>query len=408
MSRSFQSDRDNVYLNITINDQYNSKTSAYDAVQAQYNSTNSTPIVLKASDYYCSVLRFDIPLNTIPLMIMPIKEDQPDPLLTPFTIGISIGATNYPSPVLYESSGSAFKVPATNNNPTSEFYWVYTYQKLIGMVNRALAIAWLNSGLETLHSKLKAPYFFLNKTSGLISLIAPEPLIILRNVLPPPPPDPRPDPPRIYMNEALLNYFDAFNVFYYGVNLPDGRDTSFVLEDVSAPYYLNGESQMTTVPAKYYEFKQEYSVLSLWSDLRKILITSNTLPIAYEYTASGVSADTQTPILTDFVPQIDAQGQSRSIAYYQPLSQYRLVDLISDAPIQKVDLRIFWESVSGGIFPLILSQFQQVNIKLGFFHKSIYKNQFDHQEQIPQMHLPSYTLSHSQSIPGGNQRRDYY
>ena len=81
------------------------------------------------------------------------------------------------------------------------------------------------------------------------------------------------------------------------------------------------------------------------------------------------------PILTDFVPNISAAaGESRSIAYYVPTSQYRLVDLISTNPLQKIDIRIFWEDRDGNLYPLEISIFQQASLKLGFFKKSLYNS----------------------------------
>jgi hypothetical protein len=358
---SINKGRDNIYLNVTINDQFGPQTTLYND-QAEYNSTNTVPILSKASDYYCSVVRFDIPLSTIPIFIMPIVPNQGNPNLTQLKVGMSVSGVNTFEQLIYVPGSNQYLPPIQNLEfqVVDVYYFCYSYQSLITIINTGLSQVYISSGLAAAHPTRIAPYLFLNKSQGLISLIVPDFFVkTLSN----------PNPPTIYMNDALSNYLDAYKLFYNGVNNVDGNDEYFVFDDISNPYFIN--SIPIAVP-EYYEYKQEYSVLGLWSSLRKIFITSNTIPIAYEYSNSGYINDTLTPILTDFVPIIDNAGQSRSIAYYQPSSQYRLIDLISDMPLQKIDLKIFWESVNGNVFPLIISQYQQVNIKLAFLKKSLY------------------------------------
>jgi hypothetical protein len=79
------------------------------------------------------------------------------------------------------------------------------------------------------------------------------------------------------------------------------------------------------------------------------------------------------PIITDFIPNINSPGESRSIAYYNPTSQYRLIDMVSDTPLQKINLKIYWVDISNNIYPLYVSVAQQASIKLAFIRKSLYK-----------------------------------
>jgi hypothetical protein len=365
--------RDNIYVNITINNNLGQAQTLPFQNPASFSITNRIPLLDKASDYYCSVIRFDIPLNVVPIMIMPIVPlPNTNVNLTPFIFGISFSGTNYPSPVIYipNSSTTLYPPPVINNDPYNRYYWCFTYQVLLNMVNNSLLSSHLAAGVGG-----AAPYFTLNNATGLISLIVSTAYNTGMN------------PPIIYMNASCISYFEGIQVKFYGVNKPQGRDFDFVFTDLTHPYYPNGPTIITgplTPPVtgytqsvyqvpEFYQYEQEYSTLGRWSSLRKILITTNSIPVAYEWTIAGANNDTQFPILTDFIPQITRQGQAREIAYYVPASQYRLIDMISSAPLQKIDLQLFWETTDGQIFPISITQFQEANIKLGFFRKSLYK-----------------------------------
>lgn len=362
------SERDNYYVNINLNNIEGGTNNTFGSQQASFESNNTNPILDKSSDYYCSVLRFDIPLNAIPILIMPIQPlPNTNVNLSTLVIGINYSGNNYPTSLIYTSEHFNIQAPLTNTDPLSVYYWVYSYGHFITMLNTALETSWVNSGLSVAYPSFDSPYFIYDAPTGLISLIVPNIFTGSSH-------------PIIYMNTALIKYLDGWYTNTWGANSPNSRDYDFVTDSQIKPYYFNGPTTTTTGSSTswdaplYYQFQQEYNTLGYWSVLRKILITTNTIPIAYEWTTSNDTQATRFPVLTDFVPIVEKNGQSRSIAYYLPSSQYRLVDLISDAPLQKLDLKFFWESIDGDTFPLLLTPRQQLNLKLGFFKKSLYKN----------------------------------
>ena len=85
-------------------------------------------------------------------------------------------------------------------------------------------------------------------------------------------------------------------------------------------------------------------------------------------------------ILTDFVPIINNAGDSKQIAYYLPSAQYRLADMVQTIPIQAFDLQFYWQDTTDNIYPIEITIYQQINIKLGFLRKDLYKS-------------PEYTLN---------------
>src|ERR1700759_2826868 len=145
----FYKENDNVYLNVVIqNTGINDTTgTTNDAdIVAEYNVTKTLPILDKCSQYYCSIIRFDIPLQSVPLFIMPIIpassfiNPQPNPNLSPLIIGIDYLGVDYPVNVLYIADNN-LPVPTQNlvgQQVITEYYYGYTYEQLITMIKTAL------------------------------------------------------------------------------------------------------------------------------------------------------------------------------------------------------------------------------------------------------------------------------
>ncbi len=385
MTSNIYKENDNTYLNIVINGAlpiYNGTTTLTNEqnVIAEYSVTKTTPIIDYCSDYYCSVIRFTIPLNTIPILICPIIPNQPYPNLTPLIFGIYNGLT-YSLFVNYISE-SNHGPPAQNQltQVITDYYYIYYYEQFINMVNITLNTLWINSGLQTIFPTVTQPYFVYNSGSGLISMIVPQCFVNITS--------PLITIPVIFMNEASIQFFDTFPLKFYDYNQPSGRDYDFIFNyatqivppvlgvnpvletNAYAPY--NGT---ITSPPSYYRFFQNYQTTFIWSSLRKLILSSTSIPIFGEFTPSSLngSLNNSFPVLTDFVPNIELPGQSRGIAYYNPKAQYRLIDLISTSPLQKIDIRIYWEDKLGNLYPLTISAGQQASIKLAFLRKSLYK-----------------------------------
>jgi hypothetical protein len=370
-------ENDNVYLNVVFNHPAapfvgTDSPMGEEPVPAEYNVTKTLPILDNASDYYVSVIRFDIPLDATPLFIMPIIPNQTFPNMSPLIIGVINPSTGIPYPKnITFSSQSTLPAPVQNQSTQviTPYYYVFSYVQMISMINEALYLAWVNAGSPGTPgpdaAPPKAPFFYFNSASSLISIVVNIAFTNGSGAI-------------IFMNAALRNYLDAFNLDFRGFNQDGGLDFYFNFQSPFGPsdqqaYYFSGEP--TDVPALYYQYFQDYPTISNWASLRKIIISSNTIPTANEFipvgSTNGVAASF--PILTDFVPSIENAGESRSLAYYVPTSQYRLVDLVANIPLQKIDLKIYWVDTMGNLYPVLISLYQQASVKLAFIRKSLYK-----------------------------------
>ncbi len=373
---------------------------------AEFSETRTVSLLPKCSDYYCSVIRFDIPLDLIPILIMPIVPGS-DALgappaaprnITPFVIGIRYNGVTYTQNIVANNFGGANNysgnivwtpedytvMPVFQTSPKalipSPYLYMFSYETFIDMINGALAAAYvIFRAAEPAAPQAivnVAPFYYFNSATQLISLVAHNSwaTTLAQHF---------PDPPgvaRICMNYELNLYLDAFHTMQVrpgALPLVQANNINVIIEDT----HWNG-FPVNTYPAvpTYLSVTQSYNNITYWNSLRRIVITTNTIPIVQESVPVGdrnTGAAATLPIISDFIPQLTTGGDSRTIAYYTPSAHYRLADMMQDQPLQKIDLKLFWSDKDGNLYPIYISQFQQANVKLGFFKKTLYKNDLD-------------------------------
>ena len=244
------------------------------------------------------------------------------------------------------------------------------------MMNDALAAAFAvfvaAVGLGVPQATHPAPFFIYNPVTQFISLIAHNTWIQTLAQ--------QQDPAavniaKISMNSSLYIFVDGVDCVYTkspAVPYNTQQDVLLIVADKGDNGYPT--NTYPTLPT-YLAMQQNYNTINYWTSLRKLVITSNHLPIRSESIPTGDVTTGQSsarPILADFVPDLTLAGQSRSIAYYYPDAQYKLVDMMQDGPLQKIDLTVYWEDKDSNLYPLYISRYQQASIKLGFFKKATY------------------------------------
>ena len=201
------SSKDNIYLNIVFahdNSQGNAPTIA------RYNVTKTQPILSKASDYYCSVLRFDLPLDQIPLFVMPITNNPLNPNETALKIGIDNGLGQKMMQNIQFSSETTLSAPY--QSPNDPYYYVYSITHLIILINLTLRMVYLAMYAGTSNTP---PFFLYNPSTQLISLNVPTDTVGELGI------------GKIIINNELATYLDGFYLISRGNNLPSGDDFEF-------------------------------------------------------------------------------------------------------------------------------------------------------------------------------------
>lgn len=349
-------DPDNIYLNIRI--ESNPDGSNFFS-PATYDVTKATPILNKGSDYYVSVVDFVIPTSGLPLFIADCTVDPND-----------ANNKNYMrASFAIDYLGSFIEKHVTfipeNNFPLyfdTPYYYVFSYEALLTMFNNCIADLFVQQG----SIGGTAPYFKFNAATGLISLIVSEVFATSGAT--------------IWANNFSFPYLQSFRWFYDrnkdALNLP----CNMIEYSLDQNNYCNEYGgQRGDLSQNFIYVEQEYYTLQDWLQIRKILITTTSIPVTQTYvtpySAKGKSGATpQYPILFDFIPRLGRDTITGVITYYETSGAYRLVDVATDLPLNRINIEVNWEDSDGNVRPLYLKTYQTISIKLAFFKKSLYKN----------------------------------
>jgi len=275
---------------------------------------------------------------------------------------------------------------------STRYYYVYEFQVMINMVNNTLnkCMERLKIDFPTLNI-VENPYFIYNRNNNLISFYVENiqnpdsPAINLFETVystlngnkytPTPPQNPLNNGKiQIFLNFPLFKYFQSISVYSsYFIN-DNVNDMLIVIENI--------KNNIVTISGKnYFENSQQYFSLNTWSSLRTIQFFTSALPVNYEGIAinnpnnlnlnisSGASI--YKPLLTDFSPDFKTALDNRETFTYNA-NLYRLIDLSSNIPINRIDIAIYWEDIYFNLYPLYTSRGN--NIKLVFIKKELINN----------------------------------
>ena len=305
------------------------------SIDGIYNVIQSTP----------STFSIDI---TIPSTVsIGTYTKQQDPNLTTLSITLQQGLDVVQQYLRF--NGSPGFAPAAINGvyPRTPYYFIYSYQRLINMINEAFIEAHNN----LLVSTGVPPYITFDNEKLSYNLQRSTYLSTIQ----------------IYLSSSISRYLDSFN--YDLTELDNGRHLQLIVTDVPSDYYqpLN---LAPAVPGTYYRIEQEYSSIYLWNSFQNLVFMSQSLPIFYENVKSNAEGLVNfAPILTDFAPLFTSPGDSRSNLSYTPLGPYRLIDMNSTVPLRRIDIQVFWRDELDNLYPVQIREGQQVSIKLLFIRK---------------------------------------
>ena len=361
---------DNVYLNLVINNNSSSASSA-----AEYNVTYDQPILDRGSDFQMAVVKFEIPLSELPLFIFPIVPNQANSNLSTMKFGVCENDDPDPSTVLFSESviweSQVFNAMAPTQNLVDKqvvtpYYGCFSYQHFVYLCNKALLQAWIAAGSPG--GAGNQPYFEFDVSEKLIHLVAPYDFINAVN------PSVNGQGWKVYMNSSASYYFQAFD---YKIDLPTDVfqiDTHSLATNYSyvAPLpYPQGTGAHTA--GSTYLIKQEYPSNEYINSVRKIVLVSNSLPVRKEYfprpDVSQNGSINQLGVIASFNIDLENKaGSQRSIALYEA-NPYRMIDILTDGALRSLDIKVFWGDAKNNLYPLKLSPEDIVQIELGFFRK---------------------------------------
>jgi hypothetical protein len=329
----------NEYYNIRVDYPLDVATSITKPIKSVvFNTTRTSNILDKPSDYEVAVVRFYLP-SELPIFVF---DTDTDGIANFLKVGLSFEGVDVIKDLVY-APYCLDCFPANS---------VLYYQEFIDMINTAYAAAFVDlKAAKPLMPATEAPYMTFDSITDLCALFT---QTAYDSGLA--------SPIKIYMNSTMFSRFfpslipktidivGAHN--YFWLRAQDNKN--------------NTNASDSTVPAGYFRMRQEYKTLSLWSDLQTILLETDHIPTNPEY--EGTANDTTRRLLTDFEPAVGLND--RQAFQYQPSGALRWYDLKSEYPLKSIDLRVFWKSKSGKVYPLILLQGGSATIKLRFRNKT--------------------------------------
>ena len=307
----------NKYLDLTLSD-------ANDFILSQIDYDSNQPILEKCSDYDVTVQSFSIPSSLIPILLFKNKN---------FKIAYQFGATTVVKSLDYSVinyTGQLYK----NEQP------IFHYHDMLDIINKALA-----DGFADI--KLLQPAID-SSTPAFVSHDAEAELCIYNmqtnsgNL-------------KCYFNDKLYTLFSSFQ----SIEEKIGSETFFNILNKD-----NGNNTETINGLQYYSTYQNYNTMPIWSDLKKILMITGSIPVNSEYVTAGSS---NIYLLTDF--EARERIFDRTNYEYEPNGPQRYYELNSDDSLYSADIKLYWADKKNNIYPIYQSPLDYTNIVLKFRKK---------------------------------------
>jgi len=365
--------RKQIYYNVSIphNDTILNPAGGNIFTPATFNEVRDTPLFDgPPEDWYLSVIRFDVPTQTIPIQIFPVQPfPNANPNLGVYSVTLSFSGNDFQTFVIWIPQNTYAQVPPAPlmnegavRNKYINYYSVYSVQHTLDLINTAFATSFANlKAAFPAASPTAAPIMTFDPTTGLFTLYAQTSYAGAGTI-------------SIYINEFLYALFTpCFNTIIPGTNQINGKNVQFVVENLF--------TNQVTLPAPQgpcYAMNQEYNTIANWYNFKSLVFTTGSLPIRKEWLSTqivnnGISQGQGSnffPILTDFELAIETGNELRTYVHYNPTAQYRYIDLMGQTPIYNVDMQIYWKDNYDNLYPLLIGPHREASIKLLFEKKT--------------------------------------
>jgi hypothetical protein len=378
-------DSDHIYYNITILNSDNGNTRPPEVI---FNEIRNSPYLSNPQDYYMSVVRFSLETPTLPVFIPQAQLGQTDPDKLIYSVTLSYQDAG--SSVNYVQQTFLTWVPQNAYEPipkppiefqdlTSNYYYCYSYQWFIDIVNRAFVTCFnaLNAQViaagRTLPSanppimEWDIPAFrgILNCDASGYDLNTDIPLSPVK-------------PIKVFFNVPLYNLFSSFEAIHNGYdNITFGRAYQIRVRNVNGLNFLLLPAGWTAL-----QIYQEYATTPLWNPVQSLVFTTSLLPVVPELTSVPKVFGTDskffnvgnnsniTSVLTDFEVGLTTGAEYKPNVQYTPSAEYRLVDLFGNNPLSALEIRVYWKDSWGNLVPFTLNSGCTATVKLMFRKKN--------------------------------------
>lgn len=355
-------------------------------VNFTYQETRNSPFLDCPSNYFMSVIRFQVQTPTLPVFIPQMLLGQSDVNKTAYSITLSyvynfvdysfqqyIQYVNYDLPEPAPASLSLSTI-------TSQYYYIFSLQQWVRMINTAFdsAYAGLNALIIAAGGALPSthpPFCQFDPYSLIMNINAD--ILGYNSALA--------TPIKIFFNSALYSLYSNFEWTFQplGYNATLGKNFQLnVNNNVFSNVYVVPDTPSWNALQCY----QEGSTASLLNPVQSLVFTSGLLPVVNSNVGipslnqSGLSSSNGnnsniSPIITDFQVPLSALNRYVPDIQYTPSGEYRLIDLYGDSPLSRFEVSVSWKDTFGILHPLLLGPGQSASMKVMFRRKDFNKSQ---------------------------------
>ena len=379
------------------------------AVDLSFEQTRTIPYINHPRDFYMSVVGFEMDTQSVPVFICDPIVGQSNVNDTVYTITMnyitSSGTGNkvVQRRVQWEPEDKSATIPTgkvPDNYNMDPYYYAYTYQHFIGLVNKTLDTCWnalqalpapqLPITANTLEAfiSLEGDKVILNAQNALCltdssgNIINNDGSVKVSGI-------------KIYFNTELYNLFSSLEAIKVVQPLDNiGPTSSFLNTNYQMLFTINQSSifnELTPTsfgavpPTLTYGMMQnisEYSPLPYWNPIDKVVFTTAQLPVVPQLVAaasnyytnaqnSSTNADVSY-ILCDFSAQLATGTEYKPNITYIPPAEYVLNELYGDIPLSSISIFVFWKDKFGDLHPFLLEAGGTALLKIMFRKKDFY------------------------------------
>ena len=397
-------DASHIYYNINISNDYSGYDTSNGAIipvntttkelQLVFNQSRAQPYIINPSKYFLSVQRFTIESPNLPVFICQPIVGQANVNKSIYSITIqkqSDGATQTRN-VIWQPDDKTVTIPSgvvTTSWQTNKYYYCYSYQHFIDLINNLFnsysASGWITGS---------PPYMYFDTTTHLATIGGN--VALYRTDLQGEYKATAGSGYKIYFNIELYNLFSSLKAIYKGEKGPAvGADYQLVMDTGTnvalatvQPYITNTFTNPRNntsggVDTTDVINTQEYSTLPLWTPIKNIVFRTTLLnvapdivgtPIVYEQgnlnINSGKNNSDILNIMIDHTVPLTIGTEYRPFIYFEPIGEFRLVELYGNQPINSMDIAVFWKDSFGNLIPFVLDIGASATIKLLFRKKT--------------------------------------
>lgn len=370
-------------LDITNNDTTNKAL----IPQLNFDEVRSNAFLSNPSDYYVSIVRFNVDTSSLPTVsVQPLVDgvnNNPNKLI--YSLTMKYGTYEYQQYFTWVQQDLQTTAPTgiiTANDYKNPYYYGYSHTKFVWQVlNQAFINAY--GGLSALvvaggdvMPTVNRPFFEIDPITADMALNVDINYTEFQSV-----------PPvlgqiKIFFNQPAFQILSGFPAVFQGIKQLNGKDFQLTCYDLNGQNKITVTPQAPAVPYTAYQQYGEFSNAPIWCPVRNLVFTTSLLPVNPSLSGDPVvfgegsikfnngNNNNLTPVLTDFQIDLVNGKEYKPQVSYTPTAEYRLFDLIGNNALGSISLQVFWRDRFQNLIPFLLAPLNTASIKLLFRHKS--------------------------------------